>query len=162
MSYSPVEIDVVDVPKYLPECMEIRYSKIPNAGLGIFAKTNIKAGTFLGNYMGKIIEEADKVPLSEYIYHSTRYSKNFWIDATELETSNFARFLNCSSSNQKDKENVLIVRYIDETKSSVYTTKTGRQIDIQGYIFMYAGRDIAEGEEMLYNYGEKYRKKLGI
>ena len=162
MSLQAVDIEVVDVLKYIPECLELKYSKIPNAGLGIFARTNIKAGTFLGNYMGEIIEEAEKVPLSEYIYHSNKYNNNFWIDASDLNKSNFARFLNCSSSNEPEKENVIIVRYIDETKPSVFTTTNGRQIDIQGYIFMYAGRDIAEGEEMLYNYGEKYRKKLGI
>ena len=157
-----ININVVDVPKYIPEFVEIKYSKIPNAGLGIFARTKIKAGTFLGNYMGEIIEDEKQIPVTDYLYRSNRYNKEFWMDAIDMEKSNYTRFLNCCSSSQVGTENVYTIRYTDETKPSVFTTSNGKQIDIQGYIFMYAARDIEEGEELMYNYGEKYRKKLGI
>ena len=42
----PINIDVVDVPQYIPEFLSIKYSKIPNAGLGIFANNDIPKGTF--------------------------------------------------------------------------------------------------------------------
>ena len=41
-----INIDVVDIPKYIPDFLSISYSKIPNAGLGIFANRDIQKGTF--------------------------------------------------------------------------------------------------------------------
>jgi hypothetical protein len=38
---SPIDMNFVDVPKYIPDFLSIHYSKIPNAGLGIFANENI-------------------------------------------------------------------------------------------------------------------------
>ena len=49
-----IHAGVIDVPRYLPSYLEIRYSKIPDGGMGVFAKQDIPKGTFLGNYMGFI------------------------------------------------------------------------------------------------------------
>jgi hypothetical protein len=54
---SPIDMNFVDVPKYIPDFLSINYSKIPNAGLGIFANDGYTKGTFLGNYMGEIITD---------------------------------------------------------------------------------------------------------
>ena len=76
-----------------------------------------------------------------------------------LKRQNYTRFINCSAIN---KDNVMAVRHRDPTGESVFVTKTGKQIDIDGYIFFFAGRDIEPGEELLLDYGVNYRKKLGL
>jgi len=162
MNLELIEINCVDVPNYIPDFLQIKYSNIPNAGLGIFTNRVVKAGTFLCNYMGEIIEDGQTVnQSSEYKFSSNRLNKNFIIDAYDINKSNYTRFINCSSSNED--ENVMGIRYAsNNTNSSVFTTKNGKQIDIEGYIFFFAKRQIEEGEELLYNYGDSYRKKLGI
>lgn len=155
-----VNINVVDVPKYIPSFVNIGYSKIPNAGLGIFANARIKKGTFLGNYMGKICDDIDNLPNSDYLFTSKSRTKTFSIDGTNLETSNYTRFINCSSANEP--ENVVAARHRDASGESIYVTKYGKQIDIDGYIFFFTARDIEPGEELLFDYGVSYRKKLGL
>lgn len=164
MNFELIDINVVDVPKYIPDFLQIKYSNIPNAGLGIFTNKFLKAGTFLGNYMGEIIEDEQNInESSAYIFNTKKYNKNVIIDGYDLEKSNYTRFINCCSSNEDEKENVIGIRYVkDNNKSSIFSTKTGKQIDIEGYIFFFANCDIEEGEELLFNYGDSYRKKLGI
>ena len=76
-----------------------------------------------------------------------------------METSNYTRFINCAAIGT---ENVMSVRHRDATGASVYVTNDGKQIDIDGYIFLFAARDIEPGEELLYDYGVNYRTKLGL
>jgi SET domain-containing protein len=153
-----VNINVVDVPKYIPTFVNIGYSKIPNAGLGIFANTRINKGTFLGNYMGEIYD-ADNNIRSDYIFTSKSRIKTFSIDGANMETSNYTRFINCAAIGT---ENVVAVRHRDATGASVYVKQDGKQIDIDGYIFLFVARDIEPGEELLYDYGVGYRTKLGL
>jgi len=155
-----IDVNVCDVPKYIPEFVHLGYSKIPNAGLGVFATTRIKQGTFMGNYMGEILDSADEMTTNEYLYGTYSRTKKFTIDASSIEKSNYTRFINCCSANYN--ENLVGIRYTPSEGSSVYRTRTGKQIDIDGYIFFYATRDIEQGEELYYDYGEAYRKKLGI
>jgi SET domain-containing protein len=154
----PINMGVVDVPKYIPTFVNIGYSKIPNAGLGIFANTKINKGAFLGNYMGEIRDDANDIR-SDYIFTSKSRTKTFSIDGANMETSNYTRFINCAAIGT---ENVVAVRHRDATGASVYVTKDGKQIDIDGYIFLFAARDIEPGEELLYDYGVGYRTKLGL
>ena len=154
-----VNINVLDVPKYIPSFVNIGYSKIPNAGLGIFANTRINKGAFLGNYMGEICDADNGLPNSDYLFTSKSQTKTFSIDAANCETSNYTRFINCAAIGN---ENVVVVRHIDGSGASVYVTNNGKEIDIDGYIFIFAGRDIEPGEELLYDYGVSYRTKLGL
>lgn len=157
-----INIDVVDIPKYIPDFLSISYSKIPNAGLGIFANRDIQKGTFLGNYMGEIIEDFDSYELNDYCFDSIHINKNttFIIDGFDIDKSNFARFLNCCYN--KDVQNVLAIRYTNKDTNNIFENRIGNKIDIDGYIFLYAKRNILQGEELLYDYGEQYREKLNI
>jgi SET domain-containing protein len=154
-----VNMNVVDVPKYIPTFVNIGYSKIPNAGLGIIANTRINKGTFLGNYMGEICDDANNLPKSDYIFTSKSRTKMFSLDGANCETSNYTRFINCSAIGN---DNVAAIRHIDTTGGSIYVTKAGKKIDIDGYIFFFASRDIEPGEELLFDYGVSYRNKLGL
>jgi len=160
MQKDSVNIDIVDIAKYIPDFVQIRYSIIPNAGLGIFANTKIPAGTFIGNYMGEIYEFNSKPTSNDYLFESRIGNASIVFDADNLEKSNYTRFMNCCYSNEV--ENITVIRYKRETGSSVYITQSGKEIDIEGYVFFYAKREIEEGEELLYDYGLNYRNKLGI
>ena len=159
MYMEPININVVDVPKYIPDIVYIDYSKIPNAGLGIFAKTDIKQGTFIGNYMGEISESESEIIYNDYIFTSHRKKGQFRIDAYDMEKSNFARFMNCCNS--RENENIQPIRFVDD-KRTLFTRLDKTVIDVDGYIFFFAKKDIKKDEELLYDYGEVYRNKLGI
>ena len=156
----PIDLYVCDVPKYIPAFVKLGYSKIPNAGLGIFATAPIKKSTFMGNYMGEIHDNTADLSTNEYVFRTNSRTKPYVINGYSLEKSNYTRFINCSSVNYP--ENISCIQYKASEGSSVYRTRTGKQIDIDGYIFFYAPRDIEQGEELYYDYGEAYRKKLGI
>jgi len=151
-----VNINVVDVPQYIPDFLSIKYSKIPNAGLGLFANSDIPQGTFLGNYMGEVYHNKAACPDNDYIFRTD----NFMIDGLDVTKSNFSRFMNCCTNN--DVENVLVIKYVNPGKSCVFTKKNGEKIDINNYVFFYAKRKILSDEELLFDYGEEYRQKLNI
>ena len=115
----PVNINVVDVPRYIPDCLTITYSKIPNAGLGLFANSDIEQGTFLGNYMGEVHRNKAECPNNDYIFST----ESCLIDALDITNSNFARFMNCCYNNEV--ENVSVIKYVNPAKSCVFT-KTNR------------------------------------
>ena len=156
MYMEPVNINVVDVPLYIPYFLSIKYSKMQNAGLGIFADSDIPQGTFLGNYMGEVHRNKAECPNNDYIFNT----ESFMIDGLDVTKSNFARFMNCCYNNEV--ENVSVIKYVNPAKSCVFTKTNGEQIDINNYVFFYAKRNILSGEELLYNYGVDYRKKLNI
>jgi SET domain-containing protein len=151
-----VNINVVDVPQYIPDFLSIKYSKIPNAGLGLFANSDIPQGTFLGNYMGEVYHNKAACPMNDYIFSTN----SFMIDGLDVTKTNFARFMNCCYNN--DVENVLAIKYVNPGKSCVFTKSNGEKVDINNYVFFYAKRNILKGEELLYDYGEEYRQKLNI
>lgn len=79
------------------------------------------------------------------------------IDALELETSNWTRFMNCALN--PNDENVNCIRQHIPNTSSVYTNNS-RTIDNEGYIMFFAAKDIEIGDELLYNYGDGYKQHL--
>ena len=152
----PINIDVVDVPQYIPEFLSIKYSKMPNAGLGIFANMDIPKGTFLGNYHGEMFYNKANCPDNNYLFSTP----NFLIDGADVNKSNFSRFMNCCYNN--DVENVLVTNYTNPGKSCVFTKTNGEKVDINNYVFFYAKRNIVKNEELLFDYGEEFRRKLNI
>jgi len=156
---SPIDMNVVDVPKYIPDFLSINYSKIPNAGLGIFANEDIKKGTFIGNYMGEIKPSHNS--LSNYCFSCRRYDNSkFVIDGIDIEKSNFSRYMNCCYN--ENIENIFAINNKTNGENTKYINSIGKEINIDGYIFFYAKRDITKGEELLFNYGSEYQEKLGI
>lgn len=151
----PINLNVVDVPKYMPNCVELRYSKIKNAGLGMFARESIKKNAFLGNYMG-VVNHTCEVTNNMYEFTTVIHNKQAVINALDLETSNWTRFMNCALN--PDDENVLCIRHI--TKDTSVYINNGRTINIDGYILFFANKDIEIGDELLYNYGEGYKRVL--
>lgn len=57
MSYEPIDIELINKTKYIPDFLEISYSKnFEKAGLGIIAKKNIKKEYFLEIIQAKYIQ----------------------------------------------------------------------------------------------------------
>jgi SET domain-containing protein len=59
-------------------------------------------------------------------------------------------------------ENIIVICNKTNGENTKYINSIGKEVNIDGYIFFYAKRDIQKGEELLYNYGPEYQEKLGI
>jgi hypothetical protein len=101
------------------------------AGLGLFAGENIKKGELIIEYIGDILnkEEADKKITSQYLFEITR---NKTIDGSPRW--NIARYCNHACEEAANAESEI---------------KKGR-------IFVKAIKDIKEGDEIVYDYGEEF------
>lgn len=104
------------------------------AGLGLFAEESIKKGEVIIEYIGDILnkEEADKKVTSQYLFEINR---NKTIDGSPRW--NIARYCNhaCGSAANAESE-----------------IKKGR-------VFVQAIKNIKEGEEIVYDYGEEFVKE---
>jgi len=141
----------IDVTGHEPKFIKIKSSKI--CGKGAFAKKKIKKGTFVGHYMGKI---SNVLKTGPYIFYSKRNNKLFSIDATNINYSNWTRYMNCSTN----MENENISSYFLKNEN-IYNIN-GILKSIEGYIVFYAKRDIMKNEELLYYYGTFFAKLLEI
>ena len=99
------------------------------AGLGLFAGEDIKKGELIIEYIGNILtkEEADKKTSSQYLFE---VSRNKTIDGTPRW--NIARYANHSCDGNAES---------DVTK---------------GRVFVKAIKNIKEGDEIVYDYGEEF------
>ena len=129
---------------------QVAESTIPNAGMGLFAGTNIAKSTYLFDYEGEILTEDeyfDKYPngdgryvaqVNTGIWSLLGIAEPLYIDAMDPKLSNLARFMNSSGNN-----------------ANVYWKKQafGTQA---GTMHFYTIRDIQKGEELLFDYGDNY------
>lgn len=67
--YSPVN-SVCASEASLPECLEIKCSRIPNAGKGVYSKSLIPKGVRFGPYVGKKVkmEDIDEETNTSYMW----------------------------------------------------------------------------------------------
>ena len=100
-------------------------------GLGLFAGEDIKKGEHIIEYIGNILnkEEAEKVTINQYLFEVNR---NRTIDGRVRW--NIARYCNHAC---------------EEAGNSESDVKKGR-------VFIKAIKNIKEGEEILYDYGEEF------
>ena len=101
------------------------------AGLGLFALEPIKKGEIIIEYIGTILnkEEADKKTASQYLFE---VSRNKTIDGTPRW--NIARYCNHACAEAANAESEI---------------KKGR-------VFVQATKNIKEGDEIVYDYGEEF------
>ena len=169
IEFEEINLDWIDEPKFIHDSVEINYSKIKNGGLGIIAKKFIKKGTFLGNYMGSIHDELFMD--NDYCqYGVKRNNKSIFFNATDIEKSNYIRYINCSYNFQS--ENVIKISFgivpflvngklysnsTSENNSYTFYKSSGKEINIDGYVMCFASRDINEGEELYHWYGVSFK-----
>jgi SET domain-containing protein len=124
--------------------LEIRTSRIPHAGNGVFAKVAIPKGAYLGAYGGEFITEEE---------FFRRSAENRWQYMMGL--------LDCA----KPYTDGLIT--IDGIKGNVFTRMNYAPAEFQNvkfekiceppFVRILALRDIAAGEELWVDYGPRYR-----
>uniref|UniRef100_A0A158Q8E0 SET domain-containing protein n=1 Tax=Elaeophora elaphi TaxID=1147741 RepID=A0A158Q8E0_9BILA len=127
----------------LPAFFEIKTSKIPKAGLGVFAKMDIPIGLVFGPYQGRILlsdpKKADQNGYSWEIRISGKPSQ--YIDGSDPKYSNWMRYIN--SSRFENEQNLIAFQY-------------------NGSVYYRVFRPISEGIELLVWYGNKYGESLGV
>jgi hypothetical protein len=124
--------------------LEVRKSKIRNAGMGCFAKTMIPAGIILGGYHGRHMTRAerDRVRDGAYIW---KIHDNLYVDAKNHKSrkTNPLRYVNgAKTKRQQDKINCE-VRFFGVDPSSLR-------------VYYIATRNIFPGEELIISYGDSY------
>ena len=147
-----INFDYIDNFKDVPYFIEIKYSTINNAGLGVFAKQNIPKDFFLGNYVGKymIIDNNNHNNHNYYMCSVQKYNKSmYFIDSSCLEFSNWTRFINCGlNKNMNNLRTINLIHKTDENQN--------------GLLLFYSTRNIKKGEEIFFEYGEKFKKEFNI
>jgi len=128
------------------DLIEIKPSKIKNAGYGAFAKKNIKSGIRLSEYKGQRIDihNVHKLNInnnSDYRMIVGKAPNIIIIDSQEkyIDKSNWTRYVNSVLS-------------MDDNKLNIYTYQYNKSIYYKSL------RDIRKGEELLTYYGPDYWK----
>lgn len=123
-----------EVPKLPDHHFKIVKVKRGLAGLGLFAGEAIKKGEVIIEYIGNILneEEAEKVKTNQYLFE---VKKSKTIDGRVRW--NIARYCNHACEEATNAESEI---------------KKGR-------VFIQATKNIKEGEEIVYDYGEEFYKE---
>ncbi len=123
-----------EVPKLPDHHFKIVKVKRGLAGLGLFAGEPIKKGEVIIEYIGNILneEEAEKVKTNQYLFE---VKKSKTIDGRVRW--NIARYCNHACEEATNAESEI---------------KKGR-------VFIQATKNIKEGEEIVYDYGEEFYKE---
>lgn len=117
--------------------LSVRPSRIPNAGMGLFANKNIPANFHLGEYVGR---RTRTHPGGDYVWElvpDSRLSHKAYIDAARNERC--------------------LLRYVNGAK----TKKQARRINVAAYqyegrLYYETIRPIRKDEELLMDYGPRY------
>jgi len=122
--------------------LEIKKSKIRNAGLGCFAKTFIPAGTLIGPYHGRYITALQRRRISDGAY-IWKINENLFVDAKRYKKNNPLRYVNGSKTEFQKKKINCEVRFLG---SSPETEK----------VYYITTKNILPGEELIVSYGDHY------
>lgn len=128
----------------------LKVVQIENKGRGVIASKEFKRGDFVVEYAGDLIDlktakqkEKDyskDLDIGCYMYYFTHKSVNYCVDAT-AESGRLGRLINHS-----------------RTKNNCHMRVT--EIKDRPYLMLIASRDIAVGEELLYDYGDRNKESL--
>lgn len=122
--------------------LEVKKSKIRNAGMGCFARTTIPAGTMIGPYDGKYMDlrQRNRVADVTYIW---RIHPNLYVDAKHATKNNPLRYVNgAKTRRQKEKINCE-VRFIGPNHNQLK-------------VYYMTTKNILRGEELIICYGNGY------
>jgi len=124
--------------------LEIRTSRIPHAGNGVYTKVAIPKGAYLGAYAGEYITEEE-----------------YWRRAKEDRWQYMMGLLDCA----KPRTGGIVT--IDGSQGNVFTRMNYAPAEFQNvkfektceapFVKIVALRDIAAGEELWVDYGPRYR-----
>jgi SET domain-containing protein len=127
----------------LEKYLQVKRSKIPGAGKGLFTKQFIEKGARIVEYKGRITtwkNVLDGKHFNGYVYFINR---SHVIDAMRRKTA-MARYANDARGHSKTK---------GVSNNSEFVVEDKR-------VFIYAKKDILKGEEILVSYGSEYWKEV--
>jgi SET domain-containing protein len=126
-----------------PSHIQIKQSKIPNAGLGAFATTVIPAHTIIGEYTGERLSE-EQINVDDRYVFTIKDKKGkalYYISArnprSRKNPSNWTRFVNSIRKGEKHKQNCEFFQY-------------------SKHIYLRTCIDIQANQELICNYGPDY------
>ncbi|KAH3897165.1 hypothetical protein DPMN_021350 [Dreissena polymorpha] len=123
----------------LPDCLEIKSSKIVGAGLGVFSKVALESRIMFGPYGGDIITDNHKSGYCWQIYNEGKGSH--FVDAQNKATSNWMRYVNFAMT--EADTNLVAFQY-------------------KGGIYYCTLKPISSGEELLVWYRDEFARELGL
>ncbi|XP_052225155.1 histone-lysine N-methyltransferase PRDM7-like [Dreissena polymorpha] len=103
------EGDPLKADHTVPDCLEIKTSKIAGAGLGVFSKEGLECRVMFGPYGGDVIAENQK---SGYCWQVKIYKEgkaSHFVDAQNKATSNWMRYVNCAMT--EEDQNIVAFQY---------------------------------------------------
>jgi uncharacterized protein len=136
--------------KFRRSHIKIAKSTIPDAGNGVFAQVDIPKGKFLAYYIGELITEKEfqKLADTSYIFaietvktinkNKKPIDRIFYIDATNIKTSNWTRYVNGAKTPKQEK------------MINIESKQKGLNI------CYYTTKDIKKGSELIMSYGDEY------
>uniref|UniRef100_A0A8R1E2L5 SET domain-containing protein n=1 Tax=Caenorhabditis japonica TaxID=281687 RepID=A0A8R1E2L5_CAEJA len=89
----------------LPILFRIAQSKLPNAGLGVFASTFVPIGMVFGPYKGLKVQKKGDFYKEGYAWRINKNDKKFYIDGSHPEWSNWLRYIN--SPRHEEEQNMI-------------------------------------------------------
>lgn len=122
------------------DLLELKKSKIRNAGIGCFSKTIIPAGTMIGPYNGRYMKliERNKVRDGTYIW---KINNDLFVDGKKFKKNN-------------------PLRYVNGAKTALQKSKINCEVKfINSKVYYMTIRDILPNEELIISYGDHYFPK---
>ena len=115
----------------------IKKSTIPNSGNGAFTNIFLPKGKTIGEYMGKRLtsQQYNKSKNEDYSWELSSPNGPFYIDATDIKTSNWLRYFNDSRKNK---------------------TTNIEPYQYRGKLYYRTIKNINPGSELFVSYGDEY------
>ncbi|KAJ1554005.1 hypothetical protein HK096_005388 [Nowakowskiella sp. JEL0078] len=146
------ENKIDDVPRSWRDLVDVRESKIVNAGRGLFAKRKIPKYTVIGYYFGVPMTEDEFDAIKDHVGMASHYShrfRNTVLDATDNEGNPFLENhpsgLYCPFHFMNDSGISINVMFLE-----------GHLVN---QIECVTSRDVEEGEELCANYGNEVERE---
>jgi len=120
--------------------LHVAPSRIPDAGLGLFAVIDIPAGMRVIEYKGTFRPASHEEDINKCHTYCFQYSPQLCIDASDEEHANVSRYANDARGNTATHQNNLTWK-VD--------TKNKR-------VWLWSVKDIQAGDEVCVSYGDDY------
>ena len=135
------KINNYDCLNELHDHIELKKSNIENAGLGVFARTDIPSNTLLGWYRGQIIEGEDLLIDKDYSWSYTHsYLGKVRIEPVVSYPANplcYVNGVNWEEIEQQDLQNC-------------------KMITVNNRLYYITIKEIKKGTELIVDYGKRY------
>jgi SET domain-containing protein len=174
------DISPIDRSFIIDSSSYVHVAPAGHKGLGLFALKDIPAHYCIGYYLGELLTQKDyeiRYPKGESVYVHLLYDEcqrrdRLYLDAHDPSSSNNARFINHSkdesnlissvlhwhphASSIQLKNTLKSIHNMNSQCAAVYVDSKGNPCGSIYAVSLVTSRCIAEGEELCFDYGDKY------